>query len=117
MPRSWKGLPLPDSSLRLKAPTFRQFTEQSAQGDKFKVPRKTAPEVMVAKTIIDAIDDEGLRLPQGAKYEVWRYAQGLAVLLPSGWTVYVELESQKRAPGTSEGTLEEFMGEDDEEDA
>lgn len=109
MPRSWKALPLATSKeVLLKAPTHREHLKQVEAGAGFKPPKNVAAEVMAAITMTDALDDEGVRLPQGATYVVYRYAQGLAVSLPSGYTVYVPLEGQKRgSPGAGEtGDLE-----------
>lgn len=103
MPRTWKSLPFgKDGRVQLKAPTHREYLAQTEEGEAFKPPRAVAEQAMVAITVADAVDDEGLRLPQGATYVLYRYAQGLAVTLPSGWTVYVPMEGQKRNPSSGD---------------
>lgn len=99
MPRTWKALPIAEGyDLLLKAPSHKAHLAQTQAGPDFKPPKEVAQEVMTAQVVIDALDDEGVRLPQGATYKLYRYAQGLAMELPSGWIVYMPLEGQKRNP-------------------
>lgn len=96
MPRTWKALPInPKSEVLLKAPDHRTFVKQQQAGDAYKPPKDTAAEVLTAHTLVYALDDDQVRIPQGKSYTVYRYAQGLAVGLPSGFTAYFPLEGQK----------------------
>lgn len=101
MPRTWRALPLTEGyDLLLKAPSHKAHLAQAAAGASYKPPKKVAGEIMTASVLIDALDDEGVRVPQGETYKLYRYAQGLAVELPSGYVVYQPLEGQKRNPSS-----------------
>lgn len=92
MARTWKALPVGDSGIALKAPTFKDHNAQLKPG--WRPSRPIAEEVLVAQALAVALEDEGFRVPQGREYRLWRYPQGLAVETPQGWVVYVPLEGQ-----------------------
>lgn len=100
MTKSWSALPIGDTGVKLKAPTLKDYREQ--EGPKWKPPRAIAEEAALAAEIMTVVDAEGLRVPLGKRYTLWRHPHGLAVGLPSGWTVYMDLEGQVLRPGISQ---------------
>lgn len=100
MSKSWRALPVGDTGAQLKAPTYQDYKEQVREG--WKAPRDVAQEAAFAAELMTILDAEEMRIPLGKQYTLWRYPQGLAVGLPSGWTVYMDLESQVRQPGISQ---------------
>lgn len=95
MVQVWKAVPLdedkPDGAA-LKAPSMSEYRRQI--GDNWRLPKALDGEMPIANALSGAIDDGGFRVPLGAKFTVWRYPHGLAVQMPSGWTLYLPMESQ-----------------------
>lgn len=95
MTQTWKAIPLDEDRPEgpsLKAPSMAEFRRQT--GDNWRLPKALESELPAAEAMLEAIDDGGFRIPLGAKFTCWRYPQGLAVQMPSGWTLYIPMDSQ-----------------------
>jgi hypothetical protein len=99
MPRTWRALPYgPKGQIQLKAPDFKAHKAQLEAGPDFKPPGNVSQELLAAFSMVTALEDDQLRFPMGTHYEIYRYAGGLAVKAPSGWTAFFPMESQKLPP-------------------
>jgi len=98
MTQSWRALPVADTGISLKAPSFREHQKQLSP--KFSLPQAIGEEVMVGLAMVQGVDAASLRVPQGQQYRLWRYPQGLAVRTPSGWVMYQPSEAQVLHPTT-----------------
>lgn len=103
MPRAWKALPHPtDPALLLKAPDFKTFTFQEDDGDRFRLRRDAQKEAEQAIIMLKSLlSNDNPHIPPGDRFEIWRYPQGLAAKLPSGWTLYIPFNpgEERAKPG------------------
>lgn len=100
MAKSWRALPLPtDPRVLVKAPTFAIFEESEhalSQGH-FFLPKKPHGEKDIAMALMDSVEDiKALGL--GEEFRLYRYAQGLGVRAPSGWTFMVPYDMAAGKP-------------------
>lgn len=118
MPRTWKALPHPvKPDLQIKAPDFKTYTYQEDDAERFRLRRQDETEVNQAEALLKQLANDNPHIIPGAKFEIWRYPQGLAAKLPSGWTVYLPFQPEGRAkPGgpmpkpTAQATGEDAAG-------
>lgn len=102
MPKAWRALPHPtDPNLLLKAPDFKTHTFQEDDGERFRLRREAAKEAEQAEAMLKSLlANDNPNIPPGHRFEIWRYPQGLAAKLPSGWTLYIPFNPGERAqPG------------------
>lgn len=97
MPKAWRALPHPDKpDVLIKAPDYKTFTFQEDDGDRFRLRRQDAAEAAQAEAMLKLLANDNPHIPPGEKFEIWRYPQGLAAKLPSGWTVMIPFGPEGR---------------------
>lgn len=112
MPRGWKALPVPGrEKLLLKAPTYQVFLDQEFDGDHFRAPRVLALEMDQALAMLHGLTqdprvaparatEDHMSLTYSLVFRVYRYNRGLAVEMPSGWTLYFQVFEHEQAATT-----------------
>lgn len=100
MPKAWRALPHPDKpDVLIKAPDYKTFTFQEDDGDRFRLRRQEAAEAAQAEAMLRLLANDNPHIIPGERFEIWRYPQGLAAKLPSGWTVMIPFAADRPKPG------------------
>lgn len=101
MAKTWHALPYTrNPRLFAKAPDLKTFQEQEHQLKGYGMtilPKEVDEGAAIAEAIIDAVPSFR-ELTVGEEFTLYRYPQGLAVRLASGWTFMVPFDT---ATGTA----------------